>query len=138
MKYVLDANIAAKWMLPESDSPQAIAFRDEFRQQLHELIAPDVFPVEVGHTFTRAERQGRISQSESLNFWADVMTTAPQLVPYLPLMPDALVMSSQELIGVYDCLYVILAVREGCSLLTADEKLIRKLPGYPIIPLSSV
>lgn len=138
MKYVLDANIAAKWMLPENDSDKAIAVRDEFKQQLHELIAPDVFPVEVGHTFTRAERQGRITQSESLNFWADVMTTPPQLISYLPLMPDAMAMSSLERIGVYDCLYVILAIREKCWLLTADEKLIKNLPGYPIIPLSSL
>jgi predicted nucleic acid-binding protein len=48
--------------------------------------------------------------------------------------------SSQARIGVYDCLYVALAQREGCEFLTADDRLIRVLqPSYPfIIALSSL
>lgn len=130
MKYVLDSNIAAKWVLPEADSSKAMALREELRNDIHEMLAPDVFPVEVGHALTRAERQGRISQSESLNFWADVMTTPPQLIPYLPLMSQALTLSSQEKIGVYDCLYVALAVRENCQVLTADRRLLSKFPAF--------
>ena len=34
---------------------------------------------------------------------------------------------------VYDCLYVVLAEREGCELLTADQRLLKHLE--PIIPL---
>jgi predicted nucleic acid-binding protein len=30
-------------------------------------------------------------------------------------------------IGVYDCLYVALADREGCELVTADDRLVRNL-----------
>jgi predicted nucleic acid-binding protein len=30
-------------------------------------------------------------------------------------------------IGVYDCLYVALAEREGCELVTADGRLVRNL-----------
>jgi predicted nucleic acid-binding protein len=30
-------------------------------------------------------------------------------------------------VGVYDCLYVALAEREKCDLVTADEKLVRNL-----------
>ena len=100
MKYVLDANIAAKWVLPEPDSAKALALRNELRSNVHIFLAPDIFPVEVGHAFTRAERQGRLSQSESANFWADVMMTAPILTPYIPLMLRALALSSQARIGV--------------------------------------
>jgi predicted nucleic acid-binding protein len=36
--------------------------------------------------------------------------------------------------GVYDCLYVALAEREGCELLTADQKLLNNLqPLFPFI-----
>lgn len=43
-------------------------------------------------------------------------------------------------IGVYDCVYVALAEREGCELVTADAKLVSALGvTYPfIIPLSSL
>jgi len=58
MKYVLDASVALKWVLSEPDSPKALSVRDDYRNQLHELLAPDVFPVEIAHALTRAERRG--------------------------------------------------------------------------------
>ena len=137
MKYVLDSNIAVKWMLPEPDSAEAMALRDDLRNKIHELLAPDVFPVEVGHAFTRAERQRRITPPESLNFWADVMTTLPVLVRTLPLMPRALVLSSQARIGVYDCLYVALAEQEQCMVVTGDQELVKTFPSI-VVPLSSL
>ncbi len=40
--------------------------------------------------------------------------------------------SSAARIGVYDCLYVALAEREKCELVTADDKLIKNLqPSFP-------
>ena len=46
---------------------------------------------------------------------------------YLPLLKRALDIASPARIGVYDCLYVALAEREGCELLTADDRLVRTL-----------
>lgn len=43
MKYVLDSSVALKWVLPEPDSAKAIELRDNFRRQIHELVAPDFF-----------------------------------------------------------------------------------------------
>lgn len=117
MKYVLDSNVAAKWVLPEPDSAKARTLRDDFSQGRHDLISPDILPIEVGHALTRAERQGRISQSEGLKLWADLMTTPPRFFPYITLMPRALVFSSQARIGVYDCVYVALAERNNAVLL---------------------
>ena len=54
MKYVLDASVALKWVLTEPDSAKALSVRDDFRKQVHELLAPDVFPVEVGRPTPRA------------------------------------------------------------------------------------
>ena len=56
-----------------------------------------------------------------------MMSTAPQFFPSLPLMPRALRIAKQARIGVYDCLYVALAEREGCELVTADQRLINGL-----------
>ena len=60
------------------------------------------------------------------------MMTPSQLIPYLPLMPKALAWSSQQKPGVYDCLYVSLAIREQCHLVTADQRLINKFPEITI------
>jgi predicted nucleic acid-binding protein len=126
MKYVLDSSVAFKWVVVEALTDKARNLRDEFRQGLHELIAPDVM--------TRAEGQGRISPPEASILLADVLLTCPQLDPYMPLLSHAVAISSQARIGVYDCLYVALAQREGCEFLTADHRLIRALqPSSPFI-----
>ena len=39
MKYVLDACVALKWVLPEPDSSKAVALRDDFQRHIHELLA---------------------------------------------------------------------------------------------------
>jgi predicted nucleic acid-binding protein len=64
MKYVLDSSVALKWLLKETDSDKALRIRDDFRRQVHDLIAPDVVPVEVAHSLTTAKRQGRITAAE--------------------------------------------------------------------------
>jgi len=79
MKYVLDSSVAFKWAVPESDTPRAVQLRDEFRAAVHELIAPDVFPPELAHALTRAERQGRIN--DAVTRLIDVLTTSPILIP---------------------------------------------------------
>lgn len=61
MKYVLDASVALKGSLPEDDSPRSLAIRDRFSEQLIELIALDVFPIEVAHALAKAERRKSIA-----------------------------------------------------------------------------
>ena len=140
MRAVLDSSVAIKRVLPEVDTPKAVRLRNEFRRGLHELLAPDVFPVEVAHSLTRAERKGVIRPPDSVKRLNSVLSYPPILYPYLSLLPKAISISSQTKQGVYDCLYVVLAEREGCELVTADQKLIRNLgPLFPFItPLSSL
>ncbi len=134
MKYVLDSCVGIKWAVVETDTAHARRLRADHVNSVHELIAPDIFPVEVGHALTRAERQGRISRFQAIVLWWDVMRTVPALEPYLPLMPRAIELSSQFRIGVYDCLYVALAEREGCELVTADDRLVKSLqPHFPFV-----
>jgi predicted nucleic acid-binding protein len=111
MKSVLDSNIALKWVLTEADSDKARGLRGAFQNQIHELLAPDVFPVEVAHALAKAERRGVIPQGDADRLLTNVLSTPPQLHPYLPLLKRALDIASQARIGVYDCLYVALAER---------------------------
>jgi predicted nucleic acid-binding protein len=134
MKYVFDSNIGVKWVLAEDLSAKARGIRDEFIQGLHELLAPDVFLVETAHALTRAHRQGKVTPAEVNSFMGDLLTTLPQFHPYPPLLARAIEISLQTRQGVYDCLYVALAEREGRELLTADRKLINNLQAtFPFI-----
>jgi hypothetical protein len=55
MKYVIDSCTAFKWFVPEADTDKALQLRDDFHRSLIELLAPDVFPVEICHAITRVE-----------------------------------------------------------------------------------
>jgi len=140
MKYVLDSSVAFKWVVPEIHSDKANRLRDDFRKAVHELLAPDIFFPELAHSLTRAERQGRIPPSTAVTLLLDLLSTPPAIHSADPLLLRACDISSQMRIGAYDCLYVALAERESCQLVTADDRLIRTLqPQFPfIIPLASL
>ncbi|MCE9524627.1 MAG: type II toxin-antitoxin system VapC family toxin [Planctomycetales bacterium] len=136
MKYVLDSNVAIKWVLNEPDSASAIKVRDAFVNQVHEFVAPDVFPVEVAHALSRAERKGILIPPQGTTALTLILQMLPDLQESLLLLPRAFEISSQARIGVYDCLYLALAEREKASLITADLRLL-KTPGFPMIDLAS-
>jgi predicted nucleic acid-binding protein len=128
MTYVLNASVALKWVLPEIDSAKAKRLRDDLRNALHEFLAPDVFPAEIGHALARSERRKIIVPPKGTILLADILSTPPKLFPSFPgLITRAFAIASQMWTGVYDCLYVALAEREGCELITADDKLTKRL-----------
>ena len=131
---MLDSSLGLKWVLDEDLSEKARRLRDDFLLGIHELLAPDVFMVEAAHALTRAQRQGRITPVEVRDLLNDLMATPPDLHPHAPLLSRAVEISVQVRHGVYDCLYVALAEREGCELLTADARLINNLqPTFPFL-----
>ena len=132
MKFALDVNVALKWVLQEADSNLAQALRDDFAAGIHELIAPETFPIEAAHVLTRTERQGLITNAGRK--LSDIMANAPDLHPYMPLLGRAVDISRQCRLGVFDCLYVALAEREGCEIVSADQRMINSLaPHYPFV-----
>ena len=101
---------------------------------MHEVLAPDFYPLEVAHAITKAERRKVIQPPLGTRRLTACCATRPILHPSLPLLPRAFQISSQARHGLYDCLYVALAEREGCELVTADRKLISNLQArYPFI-----
>lgn len=133
MKYVLDASVGLKWLLVESDSPKANQLRDDFSNKIHELLAPDVFPIEVGHSLTRAERRSIIQPGEASILYDDLLRTLPEIRPTFGLLPRAIELSSQVRIGVYDCLYVALAEQEGCEVVTGDVRMAQLFPSAVLL-----
>jgi len=140
MRYLIDSSVAFKWVVPEVHTDKALRLRDDFRNAILDLLAADVFPVEVAHGLTRAERQARIAVPQAGLLLTDVLNTLPTLHPSLPLPLRACEISSQMRVGIYDCLYVALAERESCEFITADDKLVRNLQAYFsfIRPLASM
>ena len=77
-----------------------------------------------------AERRGRIPAGQFAPYLADVLTTAPDLYLTRPLLARVAVITAAFKVSVYDCLYVALAEREDCELVTADDRLVKNLQAH--------
>jgi predicted nucleic acid-binding protein len=83
---------------------------------------------------TTAELQGKIAAGRFYHRLIDVLHVNPILFHSTALLPRAatIIRRATVRIGIYDCLYVALAEREGCEMVTSDKKLIRALGAvYP-------
>src|SRR5947208_6782090 len=92
MKYVLDASAAICWVVRRPLTPKAIRLRDDFRQSIHHLLAPDIFIDEVASGLTKAERQKLIPLGQAASLYAQVMK---EPVALLPLVTRAIDISSR-------------------------------------------
>ena len=59
-----------------------------FNRQIHELLAPDVFPIEVAHALSRAERRGLITPPAGSQHLSDLLASlgADTDVPFITLL----------------------------------------------------
>ena len=140
MKSVLDASVGIKWVLIERDTDKARRLRDAYRLGQHQLIAPDWFIAEIMNILGKAAARKQISEGVARQALADLVQDAPIWQPTVPLLDDAFNLALAHQRAVYDCLYVALAIREKCQLITADDALVRQLqPIYGcLVALSSL
>jgi len=134
MKYCVDTSVAIKTVVTEADSDKAIRLRDAFNNAVHDLIAPDLYPTEICNVLMMLERSGKIGIGDASFFLKRFLQDPPILFDAVPLLPRALEIAQRFRQSVYDCLYVALAEREGCELVTADDKLIKAAqPTMPFV-----
>ena len=70
-----------------------------------------------------------------MKLFEQISNVFPELHSSLPLLSRATEISSDMKHGVYDCLLIALGEREGCQVITADEKLAAKFPN--VVTLAS-
>jgi predicted nucleic acid-binding protein len=140
MKYVLDASVSLRVVVPNALTPKAIQLRNEFESNLNELIAPSIYLCEVASALTKAERQKLIPVGDAARHLTELRLWRPAVHPYEALLDRATDISSQMRCGLYDCLYIALAERESCEMVTADDKLLRAVQStFPfVIPLANL
>lgn len=127
MKYVLDASVALSWVIPRPMSAKALSLRDDFGNQIHDLIAPSTFGAEIASGLTKAERQKLIAVGDAAHFLVEILRTAPHICAYDAFLARATDISSAVRSGLHDCLYIALAEREGCEFVTVDDKLLKNV-----------
>jgi predicted nucleic acid-binding protein len=134
MKYVIDCSVQIKTFVAEADSAKAIQLCDDYRGGIHQLLAPDFFPIEVSNVLIILERAGRIQSGDANKLFSRFVVDIPPLHPSISLLPRAIEIAEMFRQSVYDSLYSALAEREGCQHVTADDKFLRAVqPSLPFV-----
>ena len=119
---VVDANVAAKWYIPEPGTEASLELMDSPSR----LIAPDLIRVEVLAAITRRHRTGEATPDETTsrcrNWLRHLHAGAVTLLPEGDLLDDALGLTISIRHNLQDCLYLAAARRFDADLITADSK----------------
>lgn len=127
-RYVVDASVIAKWILPgEAYQENAVRLKEDLVSGLTDLCAPSLIVEEVANTLWRAIKLERISEKdaeEAVNALNDMR---------IELHETNWTQACQELniacnldLTVCDASYLLLVDRTKFSLITADQKLYKK------------
>jgi len=126
MRYVLDISVAATWLLHSPDVAKAMRLRRDYIQKVHELLAPDTFLTEAAELLVKGERQGILDPGETMYSFNDLRTLGIVLHATDSLHERAIEIAFATRLTVAACLYLALAESEQCSLLTTNQKVIKK------------
>jgi predicted nucleic acid-binding protein len=124
-RYVVDASVVVKWFLPEAHTEAA---RRLLRHGL-ELSTPDLLRAEFGNVMWKRWRRGDLS-AEGVDAALRSLGRLPLRIETSgPLMEAAWDVARLYDRSFYDGLYVALAERTECPLVTADRRLYNSLQG---------
>ncbi len=115
---VVDASVAVKWFLREVHAEAAMRILDPN----HELIAPDLIWAEFGNVLWKRRRRGEITLATARAILLDFKRYPIATMPVAPLVEAALEIADGLRQSVYDSLYLALAERRECRLVTADRR----------------
>lgn len=120
MSVIVDASVAAKWVLPELDAARAAALKSEPGG----LIAPSLIVAEIGSAIWKMARKDELSPEDALRAFRTASGLVTRLVPLEELGQRAIEIAILLDHPIYDCFYLALAERERLPIVSADAKLL--------------
>jgi predicted nucleic acid-binding protein len=126
--YVVDANVAIKWLIeqPDTDKARALSASDAA------LIVPALFVSEVAATLWKYVRAGAIELAQAEEGLQALLQNIGEVADDRDLVERAWAISSVLQHPPYDLFYLALAEQRSALFITADKKLIKKLAATPL------
>lgn len=122
-QFVVDNSVVMSWCFKDETNNYA----DTVLDNLTELVAfvPSIWPLEVVNVLLVAERQKRLSESDSIRFLT-LLFQLPIIVEYErpEMMKELLALARSNHLSSYEASYLELAMRKGVPIATLDKKLI--------------
>jgi len=124
-RVVVDASIAAKWVVREPDSPAAAALLRGWLAGGMQPIAPTFLAIEVANVLHRQARAGVFTRAEAEEALRLVLATvALRDAPDRDTVRALQIADATGQATPYDALYLALAERAGCEYWTADARFV--------------
>ena len=123
---VVDASLALKWVLSETDSNTAIALLQTWNTDKMEIIAPALFTYEATNILYRQVVTNKLSYEEVKKLLTKLLSIGILLnfVQHREISIRAMELSHRfGLPAAYDAHYLALAEHEKCEYWTADTRL---------------
>ena len=119
MTLVVDASVAAKWILEEDGSDRAA----DLRGSGDDFIAPSLIVAEIGNAVWKRAIWKELSTRDAVRAIETAIRLFTRLIPPAELAARATEIAIELRHPIYDCFYLALAERERCALITADRRL---------------
>jgi len=119
---VVDSSVVVKWFFPEPSRQEALRLLRLYQEQRIRLIAPVLLMSEIANVFSKRVRRGFATAAMATDAYRLLKINAPLLVDDRVVIDEAMTLALASGQGVYDCVYLALALRRGCDLITADLK----------------
>lgn len=120
---VVDASVAAKWLVDEDGTGAALRLRDA----AYDLACPDLLFAEVGNVVWKKVRGGEVDEDAGRGMVAAILRAPLRVEPAAALLPAAWEVAVRHDRSVYDAVYLALALALDAPLVTADRRLVRAL-----------
>jgi predicted nucleic acid-binding protein len=121
---VVDASIAAMWVLPEKHSALALALAEDWVRAAVQPIAPCFMPTEVTNAIYKRVQRGEMSLDQASEALEVVLGFGVRLQEEPGLHRRALTLAHRlNRPTPYDAHYLALAELRGCAIWTGDERL---------------
>lgn len=120
MTLIVDASVAAKWVLPEPDADRAKAVRSSGEA----ITAPDLVFAEIGNAVWKRAISGEFSPTMAVEAVSIATRLFSTLIPMSQLADRAIEIAIALKHPIYDCFYLALAQRERAPLISADKRMI--------------
>ena len=123
-QFVVDNSVVMTWCFQDEEHPYAEGVLDHLAAS--SALVPALWPLEVVNVLLVAERNGRLSEADSLRFIT--------LLNQLPIsvdrswtersMKDVLTIGRTHNLSSYDAAYLELAMRRGMPIATLDQNIL--------------
>jgi predicted nucleic acid-binding protein len=122
---IVDASVAIKWVVTEPHSELASGLLGE------DLAAPDLWLIEVTNALWARQARGLMTPDEARSGLRELLLAPMRSLPMAGLVPLAFDLAAALRHPAYDCCYLAAAQVYGCTLITADARLVRRAAKLP-------